>query len=319
MRFTRRSVGPGATAPASTAELGASPAEADAGRRGPGGAVGADPPSPACSRPPPCCSSTACAGSTRRSGSTSGDGAVAPGCAPPTRRASCAAAQSDGAHLTRGSRCGAASSPRPRGRREDRHAGRAPTTSSTARAREDVAPAQVLSAALQGDLAEVEADGRPRGPGEATASATTCSCSTGRCSGAAPLPRAIGFVKSHRSDYLPPAGRGRRRRSRRASAPRLPHRAALPASTAGTCGCPGRPARRGRGSRGSSAAATSRRRPRSRSPTSAQVTLVRYASAEYKDAARPAEPLPDRGPGTRLRRRLGEPALLYRALRAAAA
>jgi hypothetical protein len=51
----------------------------------------------------------------------------------------------------------------------------------------------------------------------------------------------------------------------------------------------------------------------------AQVTLVRYASAEYKDARAPQNLYPIAGLERGLRRRLGEPALLYRALRAAAA
>jgi hypothetical protein len=51
----------------------------------------------------------------------------------------------------------------------------------------------------------------------------------------------------------------------------------------------------------------------------AQVTLVRYASAEYKDARAPQNLYPIAGLERELRRRLGEPALLYRALRAAAA
>jgi hypothetical protein len=50
-----------------------------------------------------------------------------------------------------------------------------------------------------------------------------------------------------------------------------------------------------------------------------QVTLVRFASTEYKDARAPQNLYPIAGLERALRRRLGEPALLYRALRRAAA
>ncbi|MBV9922049.1 MAG: hypothetical protein JOY78_14510, partial [Pseudonocardia sp.] len=50
-----------------------------------------------------------------------------------------------------------------------------------------------------------------------------------------------------------------------------------------------------------------------------QVTLVRCASTEYKASRAPQNLYPIAGLERGLRRRLGEPALLYRALRAAAA
>ena len=50
-----------------------------------------------------------------------------------------------------------------------------------------------------------------------------------------------------------------------------------------------------------------------------QVTLVRYASTAYKDSRAPQNLYPIAGLERALRRRLGEPALLYRALRKAAA
>ena len=50
-----------------------------------------------------------------------------------------------------------------------------------------------------------------------------------------------------------------------------------------------------------------------------QVTLVRYASAEYKDPRAPQNLYPIAGLERALRRRLGEPTVLYRALRRAAA
>lgn len=50
-----------------------------------------------------------------------------------------------------------------------------------------------------------------------------------------------------------------------------------------------------------------------------QVTLPRYASTEYKDSRAPQNLYPIAGLERQLRRRLGEPKLLYRALRRAAA
>ena len=49
-----------------------------------------------------------------------------------------------------------------------------------------------------------------------------------------------------------------------------------------------------------------------------QVTLCRFASAEYKDARAPQNLYPIAGLERELRRRLGDPRLLYRALRVAA-
>jgi hypothetical protein len=49
------------------------------------------------------------------------------------------------------------------------------------------------------------------------------------------------------------------------------------------------------------------------------VTLVRFASTEYKDARAPQNLYPIAGLERELRRRLGEPNMLYRALRRAAA
>ena len=50
-----------------------------------------------------------------------------------------------------------------------------------------------------------------------------------------------------------------------------------------------------------------------------QVTLVRFASVEYKDSRAPQNLYPIAGLERALRRRLGEPSVLYRALRRAAA
>ena len=50
-----------------------------------------------------------------------------------------------------------------------------------------------------------------------------------------------------------------------------------------------------------------------------QAMLPRFASAEYKDARAPQNLYPIAGLERELRRRLGDPRLLYRALRVAAA
>ena len=50
-----------------------------------------------------------------------------------------------------------------------------------------------------------------------------------------------------------------------------------------------------------------------------QVTLCRYASAEYKDTRAPQNLVPIAGLERELRRRLGDPRVLHRALRAASA
>ncbi len=49
-----------------------------------------------------------------------------------------------------------------------------------------------------------------------------------------------------------------------------------------------------------------------------QVTLCKYASVEYKDARAPQNLYPIAGLERELRRRLGDPRLLYRALRVTA-
>lgn len=133
------------------------------------------------------------------------------------------------------------------------------------------------------------------------------------------LPRAIGFIKSHRAKYLPPElhamigmlGPGQRTPmflmgtswERHSWYLRLP------------CG-PGAPW-----------AGIVRVECSADLPTPAailladqsQTTLCRYASTEYKDKRAPQNLYPIGGVERQLRRRLGDPALLYRALREAAA
>lgn len=133
------------------------------------------------------------------------------------------------------------------------------------------------------------------------------------------LPRALGFIKSHRTAYLPPA--------QHAMVGRLSHGQRTPVFLMGTswdrhswylrlpC-LPGPPWA------GIVRVECSADLPRDEVVTLAnlsQTTLCRFASAEYKDARAPQNLYPIAGLERELRRRLGDPRLLYRALRVAAA
>ncbi len=184
--------------------------------------------------------------------------------------------------------------------------------------REGAAPAHFLSAALQSDLAKVEAEvaGRAR---EEAAGLDDLLVLDGQLQGPHPLPRAVGFVKSHNKTYLDcrlgavvgGLAAGERTPVFRIERPfpvyswylRLPGASAAPWAGVARVEC---------GGELTPAAAMAL-------ADLAQVTLVRYASAEYKDARAPQNLYPIAGLERGLRRRLGEPALLYRALRAAAA
>ena len=284
-----------ATAAASTPTSARRPPRSSPTSRSPRSSGRRSRPSPASSRPPPCCSSTACAGSTPRSGSTRASARSRRASAPPTRRASCAAASAT-ARTWRRSRCGAASS-RPRGTPRRSSPGRAPTTSSrrpprTGRPR----PPSCCRRHCRCDLAKVEAEVAGQGPRGGRAAATTCSCWTGSCRGPHPLPRAIGFVKSHDTTYLDSTlgavvgglAAGERTPVFRIERPFPVYSwyLRLPGAIGGTVvgGRADRVRRR-----------AARPRPRSRSADLAQVTLVRYASAEYKDARAPQNLYPIAG------------------------
>lgn len=133
------------------------------------------------------------------------------------------------------------------------------------------------------------------------------------------LPRALGFIKSHRTAYLPPP--------EHAMVGRLTHGQRTPVFLMGTtwdrhawylrlpC-LPGPPWA------GIVRVECSADLPRDEVMALAnlsQATLCRYASAEYKDARAPQNLYPIAGLERELRRRLGDPRLLYRALRVAAA
>jgi hypothetical protein len=182
-------------------------------------------------------------------------------------------------------------------------------------ARADIAPMQVLSLALQRALGEVEL---------AAAELARVGIEEpddllvvdGPLRGRAHLPRAIGFVKSHRSDYLPPQLGG--------VVAELRAGQRTPVFALGTSwerhtwylrlpGAPGTPWAgivRVEAPAGPASVELAAR---------SQATLVRYASTEYKDSRAPQNLYPIGGLERALRRRLGEPAVLYRALRRAAA
>lgn len=183
--------------------------------------------------------------------------------------------------------------------------------------RPDVAPLQILSLALQRDLADTElvaaAQARADHAGD-----DDLLVIDGPLRGRQHLPRTIGFVKSHRSDYLPPPlGAvvatllpGRRTPVFRLGSSwqrytwylRLPCAPGAPWAGVVRVEC--------------SADLT----PEEATTLAglSQVTLGRYASVEYKDSRAPQNLYPIAGLERALRRRLGEPALLYRALRQAA-
>ncbi len=185
-------------------------------------------------------------------------------------------------------------------------------------ARPDIAPAQVLSLALQRELADAE---------QVAAAQARVGHSTdddllvvdGPLHERGQLPRAIGFVKTHRSEYLPDRlvgvvaalRAGQRTPVFRVGSRfevytwylRLPCAPGAPWAGVVRVDCSAElPA-----AEAAALAATS------------QVTLGRYASTEYKDSRAPQNLYPIAGLERALRRRLGEPGVLYRALRRAAA
>ncbi|MDN5750375.1 MAG: hypothetical protein L0H64_17990 [Pseudonocardia sp.] len=186
----------------------------------------------------------------------------------------------------------------------------------------DAPPMQLLSQALQTRLAEVEllaAAAARAEHGLGTDSGDDLLVVDGPLRGRQHLPRALGFVKSHRSDYLPaPQG---------AVVAELRTGQRTPVFRVGTSWerftwylrlpCPP----------GAPWAGIVRVECTAELPvadavalaTLSQATLVRFASTEYKDSRAPQNLYPIGGLERALRRRLGEPALLYRALRRAAA
>ena len=186
-----------------------------------------------------------------------------------------------------------------------------------AAARSDVAPMQVLSLALQRDLADLEllAAATAR---EQHAGGDDLLVVDGPLRGRQHLPRTIGFVKSHRSEYLP-ADLGAVVAALRAGE-RTPvfglgtswERHTWYLRLPGASGTPWAGVVRVECSADLPAAQAVALAARS------QATLTRYASTAYKDSRAPQNLYPIAGLERGLRRRLGEQALLYRALRRAA-
>ena len=133
--------------------------------------------------------------------------------------------------------------------------------------------------------------------------------------GRAQLPRALGYVKTHRVQYLPPdlstvVGR----LATRPAHPGVPARHHVAPLHAGTCKLPG-PA--GSPWAGVVRVETSADLPRAEAIRLADlsaVTLPRFASSPYKDARAPQNLTPIAGLERRLRGMLGDQRLLLRAL-----
>ncbi len=192
--------------------------------------------------------------------------------------------------------------------------------------RPDVAPGQVLSLAVQRELADTELAAAANARGARPAGDDAAGHGTaddllvvdGSLKGRQHLPRTIGYVKTHHSSYLPAQlgavvatlGTGQRTPVFRIEAPwrrhtwylRLPCRPGAPWAGIVRVECSAELTT-------ADAVALAAR---------SQATLGRFASTEYKDSRAPQNLYPIAGLERELRRRLGEPNLLYRALRRAA-
>ena len=178
-----------------------------------------------------------------------------------------------------------------------------------------------LSSALQARLADIEllvaVGAREQTIGHST-DGDDLLVVDGPLRGRSHLPRALGYIKSHRAAYLPPdqhAMIGRLQTGQRTPVfrmgtswdryswyLRLPCLPSAPWSGIVRVECsPDLPVRE--------VVALA---------NLSQVTLVRFASTEYKDARAPQNLYPIAGLERELRRRLGDSRLLYRALRVAA-
>jgi hypothetical protein len=185
-----------------------------------------------------------------------------------------------------------------------------------AAARSDIAPMQLLSLALQRDLADVEllAAGTAREAG----AADDLLVVDGPLHGRHHLPRVIGFIKTHRSEYLQPPLRnvvgelaaGERTPVFRINGSwerhswylRLPCPPGAPWAGVVRIEC----------------SATLPVEGAVLLASLSQATLPRFASTAYKDSRAPQNLYPIGGLEVELRRRLGDQRLCYRALRRAA-
>ncbi|MCU1666684.1 MAG: hypothetical protein QOI36_6059 [Pseudonocardiales bacterium] len=183
--------------------------------------------------------------------------------------------------------------------------------------RPDVAPGQVLSLAVQRELGDTEL-GAAAVARSGHGTEDDLLVVDGPLRGRQHLPRVIGFVKSHRSDYLPPQLGGIVAALR--SGQRTPV-FRLGSSWQRFTWYLRLPCRQGAPWAGIVRVECSAELPTADAVALAmrsQVTLGRFASTEYKDSRAPQNLYPIAGLERELRRRLGEPNLLYRALRRAA-
>jgi hypothetical protein len=185
------------------------------------------------------------------------------------------------------------------------------------KARPTIAPAQALSVELQGLLNKVELEVAAAARAELGAEEDLLVVD-GPLKGRQNLPRALGYIKTHHKAYLPPPlnalvatlGPGQRTPVFRLVTTwerftwylRLPCAPGAPWAGVVRLEC---------GSQLDVAEAVTLAQR-------SQVTLARYASAGYKDSRAPQNLYPIAGLERALRRLLGDPGVLYRALRTAA-
>jgi hypothetical protein len=184
--------------------------------------------------------------------------------------------------------------------------------------------AVTLSAALQSRLGQVElltaAKARAELAGHADAAGQDLLVVDGPLRGRSHLPRTIGLIKTHQRRYLPPPLHtliGQLTAGQRSPVflmgttwDRHSWYLRLPAAAGGAPWA---------GVARVECSADLTRDAVVRLAGLSQAVLTRYASAEYKDARAPQNLYPIGGLERELRRRLGDPQLLYRALRIAAA
>ena len=180
--------------------------------------------------------------------------------------------------------------------------------------------ADALSLGVQSQLADVEVEAARRARDGLSEAATGSDLLVidGPLKGRQHLPRAIGFIKTHKAEYLPahlngviarleaahrsPVFRMGTTWDRYAWYLRLPGGAGAPWAGVVRIEC----------------AAELTAADAVALANLSQETLCRYASVEFKDSRAPQNLFPIAGLERALRRRLGDPALLYRALRTAA-
>ncbi len=208
------------------------------------------------------------------------------------------------------------------------HAVDVPTTAGTYRAslaeiRPDVAPIVALSLALQGRLGDVEittaVTARAALDGHGLPEGGDLLVIDGPLRGRQHLPRALGYIKSHHSEYLP-------RHLNRLVASLTPGQR-TPVFLLGSSWdrytwylrLPCAPGAPWAGVARLECSSTLDAADAIKMAWLSQATLCRYASIEYKDPRAPQNLCPIAGLERQLRRRLGDATVLYRGLRKAAA